>query len=301
MENIRQTYSKGLAYAIASYGVWGLFPLYWKMISYVPSEQILAHRIAWSCIFLLIMAIFRKDKTFIRYFSNPKIAFTLLLTAVLIALNWGVYIYAINHDHIVDSSLGYYINPMINVLLGIVFLKERLSKIQIIAVVFALAGIAWLTISVGRLPVISLILAFSFGFYGLIRKKINLQSMPGLTVETVVLMPVALWFLWHVNNQGTGAFMHVSRFTDLILILGGPVTAIPLFWFGAATTRIPLSTIGFIQYMSPTLQLILGLFVFHENFTNAYLISFCLVWIGLAIYSYSIVKEVKKRKNVITA
>jgi len=184
---------------------------------------------------------------------------------------------------------------MVNVLLGVVFMKERLSRIQVIAVVFAFAGVSYLTIHYGRIPVISLILAFSFGLYGLIRKKANLQSMPGLMVETLLLAPVALWYLWHVNTLGTGAFGHYSRLYDILLMLGGPVTAIPLFWFGIAATRIPLSTLGFIQYLSPTIQLLIGIFVFSEPFDTAYLISFGLVWIGLGIYTYSVIQAMKRR------
>jgi chloramphenicol-sensitive protein RarD len=186
---------------------------------------------------------------------------------------------------------------MVNVLLGVVFMKERLSRIQLIAVAFAFAGVAYLTIHYGRIPVISLILAFSFGIYGLIRKKANLQSMPGLMVETLLLAPLALWYLWHVNTLGTGSFGHYSHFYDILLVLGGPVTALPLFWFGIAATRIPLSTLGFIQYLSPTIQLLIGIFIFSEAFNTAYLLSFGLVWIGLGIYTYSVIQSMKRRNT----
>ena len=188
---------------------------------------------------------------------------------------------------------------MVNVLLGVVLMKERLSRIQVIAVAFAFAGVAYLTFHYGRIPVLSLVLAFSFGFYGLIRKKANLQSMPGLMVETLLLAPVALWYLWHVNTIGTGAFGHESRLFDILLLLGGPVTAIPLFWFGIAATRIPLSTLGFIQYLSPTIQLLIGIFVFSEPFDTSYMVSFGLVWIGLGIYTYSVINAMKQRRNAL--
>ncbi len=292
----QKLYKSGLVYAIVSYSIWGIFPLYWKMLLHVPPQQILAHRIVWSMIFLFIVLAWRKERLFIQYLSSPKILGTLLLTGALIGTNWFTYIYAVNNDHIVDASLGYYINPMVNVFLGMVFLKERLTRLQGIAVAFAFAGVGFLTFHYGRLPVISLILAFSFGLYGLIRKKANLQSMPGLMVETLLLAPVALWYLWHVNTLGTGAFWHYSTFTDMLLILGGPVTALPLFWFGIAATRIPLSTLGFIQYLSPTIQLIIGVFVFREVFHAAYMVSFGLVWIGLGIYTFSIIQAMKQRK-----
>lgn len=291
----QKLYSTGLGYALLSFSLWGIFPLYWKMLSNVPPQQILAHRVVWSLIFLFIILAWRRDRIFLQYLSSPKIVGTLILSGTFIGINWFTYIYAVNNDHIVDASLGYYINPMVNILLGVVFLKERLSRLQIIAVVFAFAGVGYLTIHYGKLPVLSLVLAFSFGLYGLIRKKANLQSMPGLMVETLLLAPVALWYLWHVNTLGTGAFGHYSWKSDLLLLLAGPVTALPLFWFGIATTRIPLSTIGFMQYLAPSIQLLIGIFVFHEAFNSAYLVSFGLVWVGLGIYTYSIILGMKRR------
>ncbi len=291
----QKLYKSGLVYALLSYGIWGVFPLYWKLLSHVPPQQILAHRIVWSLLFLMIILTWRRERLFLQYLASPRILGILILTGALIGGNWFTYIYAVNNNHIVDASLGYYINPMVNILLGVVFLNERLTRVQIIAVAFALAGVAFLTFHYGKLPLISLFLAFSFGCYGLLRKKANLQSMPGLMVETLILAPVALWYLWHVNSAGIGAFGHYSRFADLLLILGGPVTALPLFWFGIAATRIPLSTLGFIQYLSPTIQLLIGIFVFSEPFDAAYLVSFGLVWTGLGIYTYSVIVGMKRR------
>lgn len=292
----RDTYLSGLFYALACYATWGVFPLYWKMLSDVPAEQILAHRVIWSAVYLVAMLFVLRNRNFLLYLKRPKTLGLLLVTGLLIGGNWGVYIYAVNHNHIVESSLGYYINPLVNVLLGVIFLKERLGKLQIIAVAFALAGVTWLTFHLGRVPWISLFLAVSFALYGLFRKKANLESLPGLLIETLLLSPMALFYLWFVNQQGTGVFLHTSLFTNLLLILGGPVTAIPLFWFGKAATRIPLSTIGFIQYLSPTLQLMIGLLVFHEPFSPVYLASFALVWTGLVIYSVSLMHEYRKRR-----
>jgi len=294
-EQEQKLYKSGLVYALVSFGIWGVFPLYWKLLLRVPPQQILAHRIVWSMIFVFIILAWRRERLFLQYLSSPKILGTLALSGALIGTNWFIYIYAVNNDHIVDASLGYYINPMVNVLLGMVFLKERLNRLQVIAVAFAIAGVAFLTFHYGKLPVISLILAFSFGLYGLVRKKANLQSMPGLMVETLLLAPVALWYLWHVNTLGTGAFGHFSRLTDVLLILCGPITALPLFWFGIAATRVPLSTIGFIQYLAPTIQLLIGVFIFREAFNPVYLLSFGLVWIGLGIYSYSVFLAIKSR------
>ena len=246
-------------------------------------------------LFLLMILAWRREKVFLQYITSPRTLATLTLTGALIGSNWYTYIYAVNTNHIVDASLGYYINPMVNILLGIVFLKERLTRIQTIAVAFAFAGVAFLTYHIGRLPLISLFLGFTFALYGLLRKKANLSSMPGLMVETIILAPVALWYLWHVNAVGTGVFAHSSMLFNVLLILGGPITALPLFWFGIAATRIPLSTLGFIQYLSPTLQLLVGLVIFHEPFNTVYLISFGLVWTGLAIYTYSVINSMKKR------
>jgi len=292
----RDTYLSGLIYAMACYATWGVFPLYWKLLAHVPSTQILAHRIIWSVVFLIAMLLVLRNRNFLMYLKQPRTLGLLLITGTLIGGNWFVYIYAVNHDHIVEASLGYYINPLVNVLLGVIFLRERLEKMQIIAVTFALAGVTWLAFHIGRVPWISLFLAVSFGLYGLFRKKANLESLPGLLIETLLLSPLALFYLWVVNQHGSGAFLHSSVSTNLLLILGGPVTAIPLFWFGKAAVRIPLSTIGFIQYLSPTLQLIIGLLVFHEPFSPVYLASFTLVWTGLVIYSLSLMREYRKRK-----
>jgi chloramphenicol-sensitive protein RarD len=292
----RDTYLTGLFYALACYITWGVFPLYWKMLSHVPSEQILAHRVIWSVVYLAAMLLVLRNRHFLIYIKQPRTLGLLLITGLLIGGNWGVYIYAVNHDHIVESSLGYYMNPLVSVLLGVLFLKERLGKLQIIAVAFALAGVAWLAFHIGRIPWISLFLAVSFALYGLFRKKANLESLPGLLIETLLLSPMAICYLWIMNHQGTGVFLHSSVFTNVLLVLGGPVTAIPLFWFGKAATRIPLSTIGFIQYVSPTLQLIIGLLIYHEPFSAVYLASFALVWIGLVIYSVSMMQDYRRRR-----
>ena len=295
----KENYIKGLLYAIFSYSAWGVFPLYWKMLIVVPSEQILAHRIIWSLGFLAITILIMRKTALLSYLQQPKIIGMLVITGFLIGLNWGVYIYAVNHDHIVESSLGYYINPLISVILGMLFLKERLSRLQTVAVLFALAGVVWLTVHLGRIPWISLTLALSFSFYGFLRKKVNLESMPGLLIETMILAPFALWYLWHVDQNQTGVFLHHSHIVDFLLILGGLITAIPLFMFGMAATRIPLSTLGFVQYISPTIQLMIGLFVYNEVFSPSYLISFCLVWIGLAIYTYSLIRTVRERRRLV--
>ena len=298
MEHNKENYIKGLLYAIFCYSAWGIFPLYWKMLLVVPAEQILAHRVIWSLVFLAIAILIMRKSAFLLYLKQPKIMGVLVITGFLIGMNWGVYIYAVNHGHIVESSLGYYINPLISVILGTVFLKERLSRLQSIAVFFAFSGVVWLTVHIGHIPWISLSLALTFSFYGFLRKKINLESMPGLLIETMILAPFALYYLWYVDQNQTGLFLHHSQMIDFLLVLGGLITAIPLFMFGMAATRIPLSTLGFVQYLSPTIQLLIGLFVYKETFSPSYLISFCLVWIGLTIYTYSLIRSVRVKRRL---
>jgi chloramphenicol-sensitive protein RarD len=284
-------YINGLLLALLCYTSWGIFPVYWKFLKAVPAEQILAHRIVWSLVFLIILLVILRNKTVIKYLINWRITGLLLITGSLVCSNWGIYIFAVNHNQIVDTSLGYYINPIVNVLLGVIFLKERLGRLQQWAVVFAISGIVWLTVYIGRLPWISLYLALSFGTYGLIRKKANLESLPALLIETLLLMPVALGYILFSEHRGTGAFMHGSWWISVLLIIAGPVTALPLYWFGKAATRIPLSTIGFIQYLSPTIALFIGIFVYHEPFRTPYILAFLMVWTGLILYSLSILRD----------
>lgn len=294
-QNHSQSYTRGLILAVLSYLIWGVFPLYWKLLTQVPATQILAHRIVWSFALLAAIIFFTRNKKVREYLKNPKIFITLFLTAIFIGLNWGIYIYAVNNNHIVEASLGYYINPIVTVLLAIIFLKERMNRLQILAVLFALAGLIYLTIEIGRLPIISIILALTFAIYALLRKKANLQSMPGLMIETMILTPIALGYLLFANHQGSGAFGHISMFVNVLLVFAGPVTTLPLYLFGVAAPKIPLSTMGFIQYLSPSMQLLLGVIIFKEPFTHANLVCFALVWIGLGLYSYSILRTIRRR------
>ncbi|HNX43755.1 MAG TPA: EamA family transporter RarD [Bacteroidales bacterium] len=295
-DNRNSQYFSGLMLAVLCYTCWGIFPVYWKLLKEVPSDQILVHRIVWSFIFLGILLAFLRNRQVIRYLKDIRIAGLLLMTGLLVGSNWGVYIYAVNHDRIVDTSLGYYMNPMVNVLLGVIFLKERLSRIQKLAVLFAVGGIVWLTLYVGRLPWISVYLALSFGAYGLLRKKANLESLPAVFIETMLLTPLAIGYLLFAEYQGTGAFLHGSWLISVLLIIGGPVTALPLYWFGKAATKIPLSTIGFIQYLSPTIALLIGIFVYREPFRIPYVVAFAMVWTGLALYTISILRDYRTRR-----
>lgn len=290
----RISYNQGVAYALACYAVWGLFPIFWKAITGVPAVNVLAHRIVWSFAILLIWVLLTNRQTFISYVKQPKLLLRLGLAGFVVSANWGIYIYAVASNHIVEAGLGYYINPLVNVFLGYVFLKERLATMQKIAVVLALIGVTYFTISYGEFPWISLLLATSFGLYGLLKKKANLESMPALTVETMMVFPFALAFLFYSTESSMAIpFFPSSATTTLLLILSGLVTAIPLLWFGKSAQAIPLSTMGFIQYLCPTLQLLLGIFVYGESFGIEYLICFAFVWAGLAFYTISILKGKK--------
>lgn len=288
------SYNQGIVYALVCYVAWGLFPVFWKAIAGVPAVNVLAHRIVWSFVFLFTWVMLTNRRTFLRYVKQPRLLCRLGLAGIVISANWGIYIYAVASNHIVEAGLGYYINPLINVFLGYVFLKERLATMQKIAVVLALIGVTYFTISYGQFPWISLLLATTFGLYGLLKKKAKLESMPALTVETMVVFPFALAFLVYMAESSAATpFFPSSSETSFLLVVSGLVTAIPLFWFGKSAEVIPLSTMGFIQYLSPTLQLLLGVFVYGETFGMEYLICFAFVWAGLLFYTLSILKGKK--------
>jgi chloramphenicol-sensitive protein RarD len=294
-----KTYGKGILYALGAYTLWGVFPLYWHLITKVSAVEILAHRIFWSAIFMFILAWYVYKIKLIPVLKNWKQMKYLLITGTLISANWGVYIWAVNNNHVVDASLGYYINPLINVVLGYLFLNERLNKLQRVALFMALVGVTYLTIDYGKFPVIALFLASTFAAYGLLRKKAKVDAVPALTIETALVAPLALVFLisTFITNKSTYTF---SDFSTLILLLGaGPATAIPLLLFGKAAETVPLSILGFVQYLSPTLQLFIGLFIFKEPFTSAHLICFSFIWFGLLLFSMSFSKKKEIIEDVI--
>ncbi len=287
-------YNQGILYALACYIIWGIFPVFWKAITGVPAIHVLAHRIVWSFVFLLIWVLLTNRHTFFNYIKQPALLLRLGLTGFVVSINWGIYIYAVESGHIIKAGLGYYINPLVNVFLGYVFLKERLATLQKIAVLLALTGVLYFTLSYGKFPWISLSLATSFGLYGLLKKKAKLESMPALTVETMMVAPFALTFLFYTTGSSeTLSFFPPSMLTSFLLIISGIVTAIPLYWFGKSAQVISLSTLGFIQYVCPTLQLLLGIFAYGETFGTEYLICFVFVWAGLAFYTLSILKGKK--------
>jgi chloramphenicol-sensitive protein RarD len=276
----------GLFLGLGAYAIWGVLPLYFKALAGVAPTEIVAHRIVWSLFFLAALATsWRRWPAIRAALAAPRIAMTLGVTATLIAINWLVYIYAVVSGHVLEGSLGYYLNPLVNVLLGVFLLKERLTLAQKAAFALAAAGVAILAVGAGGAIWISLTLAASFAVYGFLRKVAPVDALEGLSVETLFLTPLAFaWILW-LQHQGTGGFL-VSRTTDLLLIVGGAVTAIPLLLFTAAAKRLPYSTLGFLQYVAPSLQFLLAVLVFGEPLTLAHIVCFCAIWAALAVFVF---------------
>jgi len=282
----------GLLYGLGAYLLWGVMPLYFKLLAAVPASEIVGHRIVWSLVFLAALAtLWRRWSAIRAAVATSRVLMTLMLTAVLIAINWLVYIYAVVSGHVLAGSLGYYLNPLVNVLLGVALLHERLSRGQLFAVLLAGAGVAVLASGAGSDLWISLTLAFSFGLYGFLRKIAPVDSLEGLSVETALLAPLALgWIVW-LGRQGTGGLGHYDMTTDLLLVLGGAVTAVPLLMFTAAARRLPYSTLGFLQYLAPSLQFLLAVLVFGEKLTVAHIVCFGAIWSALAIFTFEGIRK----------
>jgi len=276
----------GMLYAAGAFLSWGLFPLYFHAIKNVPASEILAHRMAWSLLFLmLVLAVRRQWKWLPQVLRQPKVVGSFLVSAFLLSANWFVYIWAVNNGHVVDASLGYFINPLVNVLLGMLVLKEKLRRGQWIAIGVAATGVAWLTWQGGQVPYIALVLALSFGAYGLLRKTAALAALEGLSFETLILFPLAVAYLGWLVYNGQSVFLNAeSDSTRWLLAAAGPTTAIPLLLFAAGARRIPMSVLGMLQYMSPSLQMLLGVWVFNEAFSSTKLVGFLFIWSALAIY-----------------
>lgn len=290
---MNKKYTQGIIYAILAYSAWGLFPFYWKYLGAIPPVNILAHRILWSSVFTLTLCLFIKRNYLRKYFSSPKSLVGLLITGMLVSINWGIYIYAVNSDQLIEASLGYFINPLVSIVLGMVFLGEKLNKIQLVAFLFAMAGVAYLTINYGCFPWIAIVLALSFGIYGLLKKTMNYDSMSALAVETTLLAPIALGYLIF-NAPETGNSLATQPFSmSILLVFSGVITALPLYWFGTAAVRIPLYSIGFFQYIAPSMKLFIGVFLFHETFSVTHTVSFSLIWAGLVLYISDIVIKLR--------
>ncbi|WP_122433359.1 EamA family transporter RarD [Pseudomonas viridiflava] len=287
---------RGYILGLSAYTIWGLFPIYFKAIAAVPAIEIIIHRVLWSALFGSIVLMFWKHPGWWReLLDNPKRLAVLALSGSLIAANWIVYVWAVNNGRMVEASLGYYINPLVNVLLGMVLLGERLRRLQWLAVGFAAAGVAQQVWQVGNLPWVSLVLPLTFGFYGLIRKKAPVAALPGLVVETWMLVPLAL--IWLALNPGAlsaqAEFWTTSQ--ALWLAAAGPVTLIPLVCFNAAARHLPYTTLGFLQYLAPTLVLLLAVLLYDEHMNASTIVTFACIWAGLAIYSIDAWLSLRRR------
>lgn len=276
----------GALYAILAYSSWGLLPIYWKFFIQVPAVEVLSHRIIWSALFLIIVLWVQHRQPEFWQIWQPKLLKGLLLTALLLAFNWGLYIYGVNTDRVVETSLGYFINPLVSVLLGFLFLKERLNRSQQVAVGLAVIGVAYFIWQFGAVPWIALGLAISFAFYGLLRKVIAVAPMSGLAVETLLIMPLALAIVGYLSHENQGHW-GANPILTLLFLGCGLVTSFPLLWFNNAAKRLRLSTLGFFQYLAPSLQLLLGVLLYHEPFTLTHAVTFGLIWTALLVYSIS--------------
>ncbi|MBC2458458.1 EamA family transporter RarD [Clostridium beijerinckii] len=289
----------GVLYAVSAYVLWGILPIYWKFVDSVSPMEILCNRIVWAFIFTILIIIVTKQWNELKFIvKDKKQMFNIFIASILIAINWGLYIWAVNSNRIVDASLGYYINPLLAVLLGVVIYKEKLSYWTGGALFIALIGVIIKTVQYGKIPWVSLGLAISFGLYGAIKKSVKANSIIGLTLEAAMLTPIAAAYMAFRHISGVGAFKTEGTLVICLLIGAGVVTAIPLLLFASGARRLPLSLIGFTQYISPTISLIIGIFMYNEGFTTVDMIAFGFIWVALILYTFSQVSLAKSLKNV---
>src|SRR5438132_4885959 len=278
--------SSGVLSAALAYACWGLFPLYFRLLADVPSLEVLVHRVVWSLAFVFVLLAARRQWAWLRdTLARPRVVGAFALSALLLSANWLTYIWAVTHDHVLDASLGYFITPLVNVLLGFTVLHERLRSLQWTAVALAAAGVLWLAVQGGELPWIALVLAATFGTYALLRKTASLGALEGLALETMLLAPFAFALLAWGAWQGSGNFPSARPATNALLVGIGPITAVPLLLFAAGARRIRMATLGLLQYLAPSIQFLLGVVIFGEPFSSARLVGFGLIWTALAIYS----------------
>ena len=295
-EQHRRSARAGFGFGLLAYSLWGFFPLYFKAVASVPPLEVVSHRIAWSLALLLAVVILRGRFAELRHaFRTPRTLGTLVATALLISTNWLVFIIAVEHGQVLQSSLGYFITPLVNVLLGFLFLKERLRGWQRASLLLAMAGVLILTVAGGSVPWAALILAFTFGSYGLLRKVVAVDSLLGLTVETLVLGPVAVGYLLFLAGAGRSAFLAGPPSLTVLLASAVVVTSVPLLLFAAAARRLRLATIGFLQYLTPSLHFLLAVALYGEPFTPVHLASFACIWAGLLLYSWDALRGVRTR------
>ena len=302
--NSNNAYNKklGIIYGIMAFTAWGLLPIYWKLLNRIPALEILAHRIVWSFVFVTALLIIKGDfKILKEILASRRKTILILAGAVLITINWYTYIWAVNAGFVLQTSMGYYINPLVVSLLSMFVLKEKFNKGKILALILATVGVLILTIHYGVVPWVALILAISFALYGLVKKVLNLDTITVLALETLMITPIALLYIGRLELTGTGSLTVIPISVLAILIFSGVVTATPLLWFAKGTQLVEFSTIGFLQYIAPTISFFLGVFLFNEEFSTVHLISFCFIWVALIIYTVAITKGDNKEKKYIPA
>lgn len=289
----------GLIYGVSAYVLWGMFPLYWPLLEPANPLEIVSHRAVWTLVFCaIVLAITHALKSTLATFKRPKVAIKLFLASILISINWLVYIWATNNGHVVEASLGYYINPLIIIAFGVILLKEKMRQLQWVAVSIATVGVIILTVDYGRLPWVAIGLALSWGTYGLVKKQLGLGALEGLAIETLIAFIPYCGYLLFIGSKGEGQFGHGVGLTAL-LISAGAVTAIPLLLFNGSTTRLPYSTIGLLQYITPTIQFSIGVWVNHEAMPTARWVGFIFIWLALITLASDLLKSSRTVDNSI--
>ena len=290
--------TSGLVAGIAAFVAWGLVPVYWKLLRYIPAGEILAHRFVWTCAFMVLLLSWQtRWPEVMANLRSRRTAFFCAASGVAISINWFTFIWAVNAGHVLETSLGYFMTPLMNVILGAVFLRERLTRAQLTSVVLATGAVLYRTFGFGHPPWIALTLCFSFGFYGLLRKVSGAAAIPGLFLETTMMVPPALAWLLFLAPEAGRHFGAATPALSLLLVSTGVVTGVPLLWFAHAARHLRLTTLGFLQYLSPSCSFFLGIFAFHEPFRPAQLITFVLIWIALAIFTADAVSRWRSSKN----
>ncbi|UTH14823.1 EamA family transporter RarD [Macrococcus equipercicus] len=292
---------KGIIFAATSYLLWGILPFYWRLIGGIGAYEILAHRIIWSFVFMVILIVALGKTTALKVqtlqlLTNKKTAISLFVAGVVIAFNWGLFIWAVANHHVLQASLGYYINPLMSILLGMIFMKERFSRVEWTAIILAALGVLYMALSIGEIPYISLLLAVSFALYGLIKKNVKMDAMFTILLECLATLPFALAGIWYLKAVGMSSFGYNKD--SGILLFSGILTAIPLILFTAGARRIPLSLIGFLQYIAPTLMFIQGVFLYNEAFSMTHLVTFACIWLGLIIYSCAKYQQYRTQRRL---
>lgn len=287
-----ENYKQGIFFGLAAYVLWGILPVYWKALELVSPFEILSSRFMWSCVFVFLLIIFQKKwplftKEVKQVFSNVKTGAVMVAAGITISFNWGTFIWAVNNGHIVETSMGYYINPLVSILFAVVFLRERLDKMQLAAITCAFIGVASMVYSFGKIPWVSLTLAFTFALYGLLKKILPVSALTSIMLETLLITPLALVYEYSLWQQGVSFYASGNLQVIMMLTGAGVVTAIPLLLFTAGARLLPLKIIGFLQYISPTLTLLIGVFVYNEAFTASHLLAFGWIWAALLLFIVS--------------